>query len=173
MNDSFEKLNKKFNIDSKEDIIEKAEKELQLVEQRKNNIITTLENLPVFTKDDQNFLIQETKDLISITNDVIDCLKEELRVGAKSSMFEAFAQVATVKMQQIKELKDIYKMLLDVALFNKPKEDEESDKKKTEDITLKANDFLKIILEAQKNSTLHSIDATFEVLPNNEQKDKK
>lgn len=175
MNESFEKLNKLFNTESGfDESIKEVNNELQIVEQKKNEIkeIVQKKNEVGFTIEDQGFLIEEVKGLMKLTDSVMVKLEKDIKIGSSASMYEVFSLLANSKVNQLRELRELYKTIMEMSIFG----DEESNNKSknNEDVSMTATDLLKIIKEAQKSSSLNAIEASFSVVDSAEdEKEKK
>ncbi|HON84051.1 MAG TPA: hypothetical protein PLI22_07980 [Caldisericia bacterium] len=174
MNESFEKLNKLFNTESGfDESIKEVNNELQTVEQKKNEIkeIVQKKNEVGFTIEDQGFLIEEVKGLMKLTDSVMVKLEKDIKIGSSASMYEVFSLLANSKVNQLRELRELYKTIMEMSIFG----DEESNNKSknNEDVSMTATDLLKIIKEAQKSSSLNAIEASFSVVDSAEDKKEK
>lgn len=173
MNESFEKLNNLFDTESGiTENLKEVKNELQTINQKKNEIKEIVQKNEVgFSIEDQGFLIEATKKLMESTDNVMQKLEQDIKIGSSPRMYEVFSFLANSKVNQLRELRELYKMILEMSIFN----EEDSNKSKNEnDVSMTATDLLKVIKEAQKSSSLNAIEATFKVVENEEeQKEKK
>ncbi len=171
--DDFENLNKKFDVDAFESEVKNVNNQIEKVAERKNEIVESIKNNQVgFTKEDQTFLVDEIKSLIKSTTSVLEKLEQDIRIGTPVRSHEVYAILANSKVNQLKELRDLYRTIMEMAIFDPNSEHNKKEEQKTDEINMTATDFLKIIKQAQKESSLNKIDANYEIVDRDEVVDK-
>jgi len=158
-----------FNVDFNS-CIEDVNKQMEVVDKRKNEITNTLKETKIgFSEEDKIFLLSETKSLIQITNSALNKLDQDLRIGASGKMYEAMANLINSKSSALKELRELYKMILEMKMFHD--EESGSSKAKNDEVKMTATDFLKIVKEAQKSNSLDAVEANYSVVDEREDPD--
>jgi hypothetical protein len=112
----------------------------------------------------ENMLDNLESDMESFENDDDDARKFMGRMTLKIAAYNAYSCLVNAITGNVRELRELSKMLLGVNLLN-TKDDEEKDNK---NIKMSSGDLLKIINNAKENNSMNEVDAEFKVL--NEEK---
>ena len=161
-NESFDKMSEALDtsFQGEEDIAEEVNTQLATVGDLKKDITTT--DLTTYTLEDAKYMEQQIKKSLEGLEAVSNRLEQEIKIGSKASMFEVYATLANSKMNAIKELRELRKIILDLKIqLEKPKSS--SPKNVTVNNYMSAKDVTKMLKDASANSKLKKIDATFKV----------
>jgi hypothetical protein len=111
---------------------------------------------------DQSYIDFELKDLISRTNNTLEKLEADVKIGSAPRMYEVFATVVNTKRELLKELILFNKMILDMSMFAP---ESEEDKKDKDDMSLNvtSSDMLKFFKSMKKEADGNQIEADFTV----------
>lgn len=166
--DAFEKLNNKFNTESFETKLTEVNNQLETVKQKKNEIANTINDTQVIlTKEDQNYLIDEIKDSIEQVDIVLKNVALDTRIGTPATVLEAYSKILNAKSILIRELREIYKTIMDMQLFN-PDSSINKAKNEAEGIKMSHADIVALIRAADQSSETNRIDAKFEIVDREE-----
>jgi len=157
-------LNKKLNINFQEEA-ENVKNEISKVEEKKNEIAKKVENtqLAPITFEDKEYLLLEIRKLIASTGRILEKLEQDIKIGSPPRMYEVYSALTNAKVNQLRELRELNKMIMDMQFFADPQGKNDSKSEKDE-VTMKTSDLLKFVKEAQKQNQLNSVDAEFQVL---------
>lgn len=162
--DDFENLNKKFDVDSFESEVKNVNNQIEKVAERKNEIVESIKNNQVgFTKEDQTFLVDEIKSLIKSTTSVLEKLEQDIRIGTPVRSHEVYAILANSKVNQLKELRDLYRTIMEMAIFD-PNSEQNKKEEKNAGVCMTMDQIVNLVKSAQKESSLNAIDAKFEIV---------
>lgn len=166
--DSYEKISEKFKSSfvpesSGTKNTKGAKEQLSEIEEKKHelqNIVKDNKN-QALVLGDQQFLQRHVKHLIGDTLDVMDTLKRDLKIGTGARKFEAYSALANSATAQIKELRELNKMIADMEIFQGEIDNKQN--KSTIDVKMNSVDFMNFVRNIRKESELSKIDAEFEV----------
>lgn len=154
----FEKLSKVF-----ETKFESSEvtKEVKALEKSKNNIAKILDK-DEWTLEDKEYMQEEIKTTIDGLDTVMVLLKNDIRIGSMPRSHEVYATLAKVKMEAIKELRELNQALVKVNIA-KSKIDGNTggNRLQVNNYNLNSADMLKMAKDAMKKSQMHNIKAEF------------
>jgi len=158
-NPSFDKISRKLNT-TFEQSAQDVEKQLQTVDLKKKELQQqVIEKKQVAIKD-QEYLLFEIKSLIQITLSVLERLDQDLKIGSESRKFEVFATLTNSVTMQLKELRELNKMIADMEIFNNP----EMNKPTTNvNIEMSGKDLLDWMEKIQSEREIDRIDTSFNV----------
>ena len=121
--------------------------------QPKSEVAVKEENaLPVILKD-YDFSIEKLKDSVNKTVTIMDKITAELNVsitGNSPKMFDSFANVSNALTNQLREVRELNKLQMGVAILEKDKEREKDETK----IEMTPAQLLKLIKEGQKENDI-------------------
>jgi hypothetical protein len=165
MGSEFEKLNEKFNTESFDLEISNVSDKLKEVQEKKNELYQEFNDKKEvgFTREDQCYLIDKNKMLLDMNEEVLIKLKNDIKIGTPPKYHEVFSFLINSQVNVLKELRELYRTIRDVNIIDGV-EPNNNNNKKDENVEMTATDFLKLIKEAQKTSSLNSVDASFEVI---------
>jgi len=149
----------KMKDEDAEELIEKTEKQIKLIEEKKNDLVLNKRELVL---KDQSFLEKELKSLIISTRTMLSKLECEIKVGTKSGYWDSYARLASTVAGQLKELRELNTSVVQLELEkHKLGRDINSDKRAT--IVLDANSLADYVNSIEKNSQISKVDATFTI----------
>lgn len=161
-NESYEKMADTLDMDfeGEEDIEKEVDKSLEKVDKIKNELVDG--SLATYTLEDAKYMEVQIKKSLSGLEHVSDRLEQEIKVGSKASLFEVYATLANSKMNAIRELREMRKIIVDLKIqLEKPKQ--KSPKNVTVNNFMSAKDVDKMIKSANQKSLMNEVDATFNV----------
>lgn len=138
--------------------ISAANEQMQLVDQQKQEITKKLDSKQLVLKD-QEYIDLELKTLIQTTVTVLNKLAEDIRIGSHARQFEVYATLANSLKDQIRELRDMNRMLAEMEMFQSPEEKDKS----TVNINMTGKEMIEMYRELQKNIEINRVDAEFEI----------
>jgi len=149
--------------------IDKINKELLSLEKQRDKLKSK-----AFSLEDKDYLEFELKSLISSNQNIKARLEDELmKQGTKASMFEVYTLVCNTIQNALRELRQLNRDIVDVAIAERRMTVRETEvgvtKSQIGPITvnnsyiMNSNDIDKMIREAQQNSQLNSIEVDFAV----------
>jgi hypothetical protein len=168
--EQFKKLSSKFNSTYDQDqssaelptLVDNIEQKVDDICNNTSSLISTSQQVDIVLKD-QKYLLLELHELISETREVMDILKATLKQGSRSSLFDAYSKLANAVKDQLVELRNLNKVIVDLEMFkNNPIQ--QPDAKVT--LTLNGVDMLEKLLEIRKSAEINAINAEFEDLSN-------
>lgn len=169
---SIDKLNDAFDTTFKEDI-DQAEKDIEQIEERKNALVKQVETKEMsITFQDQQYMLMELKTLIQSTTNVLDKLEQDIRIGSPPRMYEVYATLTNSKTMQLKELRELNKMILEMSIFKEDEKDSGGQKLGKDSVTMTTKGLLDIIKQAQKENSMNKVEVEFDILENEKEKDK-
>jgi len=169
--DDFENLNKKFDVDSFESEVKNVNNQIEKVAERKNEIVESIKNNQVgFSKEDQTFLVDEIKSLMKSTTSVLEKLERDIRIGTPVRSHEVYAILANSKVNQLRELRDLYRTIMEMALFD-PNSEQNNRKSEEAEVKMTFNDLMTIVQKAKEQNSLNAINADFKVVEDEQEAD--
>lgn len=157
----FDKISDVIGIKTDE-LPEEISNEIKSIDKQTNEIQQNIQNNLVLIKD-QSFIDFELKDLISRTNNTLEKLESDIKIGTAPRMYEVYSTLVNTKRELLKELIGFNKLLLDMSMFSGKVDDEKEDKN-TMNLSGTSSDMLRFFNELKKQqSELDVIDATFEM----------
>ena len=111
------------------------------------------------TLKDKIYIEENIKELIEISKDVLKTVKDDIKIGASPRQIEVFSTLTNAITNQIKELRDLNKMIYDLESINSI----DDPKPGIVNISMTSDDLLDMIKDASKNSELNKIDADFDI----------
>ena len=151
-------FNTKFEMEDKP-LLEQVNSGLKDIELRKNEIIKNKRELVI---EDQDFLNSELKSLILNARAMACRLENEIKVGSRSDMYDAYFKAINAIGNQLKELRELNKTVVDIEI-QKQKIERPDQKTNRATIVLDANSLLELVKKAKKDSQMDAIDADFSV----------
>jgi hypothetical protein len=159
--EQFEKISEKFGSvfnSSPQDI----ENKLVEIKNRKTELVEAATTQPkeLIALKDQRYLSEELYSLISDTKEIMTILKESIKQGTRATLFEAYSKLANSVTEQLKELRELNKVIADIEMFKiAPTQQAQV----AINVTMSGTDMLEKLLEARKNAEINSIEVDFEV----------
>lgn len=150
-----EKMNANYEVEPEDniDIIEKAENELDVINDKKLALIEKSKSIEF---EDKKYIKNELCTLISNTMEVMDILKEDLRQGTKASSFEAYAKLSGAVKDQIQELRELNKNIADIKLSERRidlrNENPDIQQTITNNVIMTGSEMMDILLNVRENS---------------------
>ena len=89
-------------------------------------------------------------------------LENEIKVGSRSDMYDAYFKAINAIGNQLKELRELNKTVVDIEI-QKQKIERPDQKTNRATIVLDANSLLELVKKAKKDSQMDAIDADFSV----------
>jgi hypothetical protein len=114
------------------------------------------------TLDDAEFMKDKIQNSIKNLEDVLEILKKDLKIGTAPRYYEVYATMENAKMNSIKELREMNKIILDLK-FKLEKGKIAGPKNLTVNYNLTSKDVSKMIEDAKKNNSLKKIKADFKI----------
>jgi hypothetical protein len=167
-----EKLNTKF-----ESILEEEKNKLDVIRDKQVDVQNIIEDEREITLEQKEFMINELKDMLESSNDVLTTLKNELKVGTGPRMWEVYSTLVNARTEQMKEMRSLSSQIakikimdnelklkkIDTALkIDKNKRSLEGDDSGEVTLTktwkLKGSDLQSIIQNARRDSELNQIE---------------
>jgi len=143
---------------------EKISTALEIVDKKKQEIIQSLEKTTEITIEDKDYLKTTLKTLIEITLGVLEDARADLKIGAAASQREAFAKLADSFLNQLKELRELNKMLFDLNVtYGEPNEEIGGEKEQEKELKVTSSEMLDFFKKVQKESQLNEIEAKFDI----------
>jgi len=122
-NPSFDKISAKLQTTFVEDT-SAAVDQLQTIDQRREEIKQQLQKNVTEKNElaliDQEYLLTEIKLLIQSTLSVLERLDQDIKVGTEARKYEVFAALTNAVTAQLKELRELNKMIADMEIFKNP-----------------------------------------------------
>jgi hypothetical protein len=162
--------------------IEDAQMSISSVIAEKGELTTevkSLMNLPVIAIKDRAYLEDKTKGMISRCERILDTLERSFDTeeevdesGKKKSGFtlyavDVYAKIINAVAVQIRELRELNKMVMGIDAINAEqmiKKSDEEKESKSKDVKMTSTDLLKLIKEASKKPEINAVDAEFNVV---------
>jgi len=162
-------LNKKLNAEFVEET-KKVENEIEAIETKKNEIVKRVENTAIspITFEDQKYLLDEIRDLICSTTRILEKLEQDIKIGSPPRMYEVYSALTNAKVNQLRELRELNKMILDMQIFQNVPEEKGKGTVGRDEVKMTALDLLKIVKAAQKSSSMNAIEADFKIVNEDE-----
>jgi len=160
--EQFEKISEKFGASFVTDTsatVQNIENKLAKISERKNDLIQVAQQPTEIVLKDQTYLMGELHMLISDTREVMEILKESLKQGTRASMFEAYSKLSNSVTDQLRELRELNKVIADLEMFKLTPQTQQT----TVNITMTGADMLEQLIKARKESEINSIDVEYEV----------
>ena len=158
-NDSFDKI--AGELESEFEPEKEFKKEIKKIEDVKNKI--SKNETDSFTLEDVEYMEMELKDSLKGLQSVMNTLEQEIKIGAKSTMFEVYATLSNSKINAIKELRELRKIIIDLKI----KSIEKNKTPIAKNLTMNFNSISDVLeavsKKAKKNSSINKIDAEFEI----------
>lgn len=160
---SLDKLANMMNADyitnsSPTEIVSAVNTQLEVIKETKENTLQEIKQNQFGLKD-KEYLEEKIKKLIQLTEDNLDKLSSDIRIGAHPRMYEVLATLANSMILQVKELRELNKMIMDTDLLNDPVDQNKLDAKVTINVTGK--ELLEIYKEKQKQ--MDAINTEFDI----------
>jgi succinate dehydrogenase/fumarate reductase-like Fe-S protein len=154
------KLSDALDVDfESEEILNKAN-EIQV---RKNNIVDTL-NKDEWTLDDKIYMEAEIKETICGVDDVMDMLKKDIKIGTQPRTHEVYATLAKIKIDALKELRELSRSVIDMKLVKaKATGSGSASNVQVNNYNMSSTDLLQMVKKAKNNNALNDVEAKFEI----------
>jgi len=157
-NPSFEKISQRLGT-TFEQSVSAAETQLQTIEDRKLEIQQATRKGELVLKD-QEYLLMEIKGLIQTTLSVLTRLDQDIKIGTEARKYEVFAALTNSITAQLKELRELNKMIADIEIFKDP----DNNKSKTQiNVEMNGRDLLDWLDKVRSEREIDRIDPTFNV----------
>lgn len=140
-----------------------SEMALDIIDHKRQQLQQVLEQKTEITIEDRDYLKTTLKTLIELTLGVLEDARTDLKIGAAASQREAFAKLADSFLNQLKELKDLNKMLLDINLLHGDPDEEIGEQKEEKELKVTSTEMLEFFKKVKKDSELNSIEAKFDI----------
>jgi hypothetical protein len=158
-NESFDKI--AGELGSTFDPQKEFDKQTDKITKVKNKLVCKdAENL---TLEDVEYMELELKEVLMGLQRVMDTLEQEIKIGAKAIMFEVYSTLTNSKINAVRELRELRKIIVDIKFKNKKSEDKEKSPNNVTMVFNSISDVLEASKNARKNSSLNSIDADFKI----------
>lgn len=172
-NESFEKIANKLGTEYVETAVVSAiENEIEEVKEKKNELVKFSKN--DITLEDKEYLNTEIKSLVKISKGVLEKLNKDIKIGTPPRVAEVFATLANSIVAQLKELRELNKMVMDTEILNVPVDPKPN---ASFNVKMTGSEMLELFEKMQKDSKLQKIDAEFKIedekKPKNKRKSKK
>ena len=167
--DSFEELNSAFDMDddSFNKIIKEVNDDMQLIEVKKNEIVTKANTEPVFQ--DQEFIQTELRSLIMSARTVMYKVEQDIKIGADSRKIEVYAKLVESIGKQYQSLMELNRNIFDAQVKSG---DVDINNIGNNKISLSSEQLLDMMIKAGENSQMNAIEAKFEINDENIPKNK-
>jgi hypothetical protein len=154
-------LNTSFITSSSEINLSAIDKQIQVIEDKKKEIITFAnDKKDVMTLKDQQYLEDNIKEVIELSLKSLRIVQMDIRIGVSPRVIECFSQLSDSLVNQIRELRELGRQALELKLLSNGGE---IDKPKNDNIVMSSSQLMFLISEAKNNSELNKIDAEFKI----------
>jgi len=159
--ESFDKLDKKFNTDFDDgNIAEHVEN----IENRVGDLKAKKELMSVDTTEimeNQNYIEMEMKMLIEETQSVMKKLRDEIKRGSTLRAFEAYSQLSSSLMMQLRELRVMSRGITDLRRMKN-----NGDERGVTNLNIKmtGKEFFKMMKNIKEQNETSRVDADFDVV---------
>lgn len=161
-NPSFEKISEKLQTSFVQDTDE-AVSQLQTIDERRQQIQKQVTDKKDLALRDQNYLLTEIKLLIQTTLSVLERLDQDIKVGTEARKFEVFAALTNSVTAQLKELRELNKMIADMEIFKDP----DLGKPKTQiNVEMDGRELLEYMDKIRAESEINKVEASFDIESN-------
>lgn len=159
-NESFDKMSESLGSTFEgEEIEQEVSNSLTKVDNLKKDIVSA--DLGSYTLEDAEYMEEQIKKSLDGLESVTNRLEQEIKVGSKASMYEVYATLSNSRMNAIKELREMRKIILDIKV---KLQETKSPKNVTVNQTfMSSKDVDNLIKNASKNSNLKKIEANFKI----------
>ena len=162
-NPSFEKIGDV--LDSSFDGEEVIEDVKEIIEEKKS-----LVQSKGLTLDDAEYMKDKIQNTISGLEKILKILEGDIKIGTAPRYYEVYSTMQTAKMNSIKELREMNKIILDLKVkLNK----KDGPKNLTVNYNLTSKDVSKMIEDAKEKNSLNKIKADFKIEDEEKIHDKK
>lgn len=181
--DAFDRIANKFDTTFERRIensaVAVASRQMEAIEEEKNELMQEVNGLPQITIKDQSYLEDKTKTLIEKTERVLSQLEKDMfgdsegleapkiTPNMKVAAYNAFSCLSNSVSMQIRELRELNKMVLGMDMMNSEvltKKYDEEQQLKSKTIKMSSSDLLKLINEAKNSNQLNAVNAEYKVI---------
>jgi len=156
MENGFEGLSSAFNVENELDDIQK---EIATIDLKKNALVNKATDTQIMLQD-QSFLQDELKSLITCARTVMVKLEKDIKVGSAARLYEVYAKLLDSIGNQYRVLLDLDKSIFE-AMRQTNKLDINDIGNRT--INLTANQLADMMEAAGKRSQINAIEADFQI----------
>lgn len=160
--EGFEGLTSAFNIDEKEyfeKIIKEVDKDINVIEIKKNEIVTKVKTTPTLYQD-QDFIRTELKTLIMSSRTVMYKVEQDIKIGADARKIEVYAKLLEAVGKQYQSLMELDKNIFEAQVRTNSFDISNLGNNR---ISLSSEQLLDMINKASSESQMNAIDAHFEI----------
>jgi hypothetical protein len=162
-NPSFDKISQRLGTTFEQDV-SAAETQLQTISDRKNQIQEQVTQKNELALRDQEYLLTEIKLLIQSTLSVLERLDQDIKVGTEARKYEVFAALTNAVTGQLKELRELNKMIADMEIFK----NHETGKSNTQvNVEMNGKDLLDWLDKVRSEREIDRIDPEFNIMDDN------
>jgi len=144
------------------------ENTLQVITNEKRSI-ENVANKKLITLKDKDYLEEKTKTLIEMSLKVLTNLKDDIKIGSSARDYEVFAKLGDTIVNQIRELRELNKMISDMEIFNN--EEPEDKAKVNVNIKMTGKEMLELFKKIKEESSMNAVDAEFVIKDDKDDKD--
>jgi hypothetical protein len=156
---SFENLSNALNTSfSADDSFQEVQKAMIDIENRKQIILSKINDKKNEIFRDENYLEFELKTLILESRSVLQKLSSDIKIGSEARMYEVYAKLLEAITKQYTEIREINRMIFDMN-----KDTEEGSKSKAPKFEFDSNQLLDFVDKVRKNNLMNDIKVDFKV----------
>lgn len=158
--DAFEKLSDALEVDfESKEILNKANE----IQDHKKKIVAVMDK-DEWSINDKIYMESEIKETICGLDDVMRLLRDDIKIGTKPRTHEVYASLAKIKIDAIKELRELNKNVVEMKLVKAKAAGTSSNKNiMVNNYNMNSNDLLDMVIKAKKNNSLNNIEAKFQI----------
>lgn len=162
--EGFENLTSAFNLDDDENlkkIIREVDRDMSLIETKKNEIVSKVVTTPPATFQDQDFIRTELRSLIMSARTVMYKVEQDIKIGAPDRKVEVYAKLIEAIGKQYTSLMELNKNVFDAQLQTGSLDIKNIGPNK---ISLSSEQLLDMINKANEGSQMNKIVAKFDII---------
>jgi len=156
--EGFEGLTSGFDVEEFDEKIEEIQKDVSLIETKKNELVAKAQNPVVFQ--DQEFIQTELRTLIMSARTVFHKVEQDIKIGADNRKIEVYAKLLESIGKQYTSLIELNKSIFDAQVQMGQVDLENLGDNK---ISLSSEQLLDMINKAKDGSEMNRIEADFSV----------
>jgi hypothetical protein len=158
--DSFDKIANE--LDSTFDPEKEFNNEKSKIDAVKEKLVNS--DVNGYTLEDVAYMELELKMSLEGLQRVMDTLEQEIKVGAKAMLYEVYSTLTNSKINAVKELRELRKIIVDIKLRKEKIEKKQPEKNVNVYNFNSIQDVLEAsVANAKKKSSLNQIDANFKI----------
>ena len=162
--DSYDKISESLNttfVTSGDAEFAELEKDLVAFEAKKHELQEFVAKRKELTLEDAGYLQLEHKTLYQNARLVLDKLQTEIKQGSSPRMYEVYAQLMSTAMTGLKELRELNKLILEIARHNNSI-NEVKNPSTVNVFVGNSKDMLEMVKRAKEANSLNAVDGTFQ-----------